>query len=963
MHLAYCLRSVRWAAAGLVLAVLVQGTGPAGVQADPLEEARQHLLRGRYAEAAEVFAPRAKDDADAAVGLARSLAARGRLEEARRALEPLADEHAAPAAELARLAFERGDYREARGRALAALSLETDQALARWILAELDRVAGRLEQAEAGYRQLIRYYNRHDRLPAESLRWVGLGAAQYARWKRVADQFDFLVNELYPEAIEVEADYWPALYEAGCLFLEKYNYRDAARELQAALRINPQAAEVHAALARLAIEQREPERAEEHIARALELNPRLLEAWLARADLLWADSKPSGTLELLERKALPLHPLSEATLGRMAACFLLLDENHENGPAPGDGPRGEPLPDRFGKLVAQVEGRNAHPGEFYFTLARQLEARNKLPQAERYLLRAMEVMPQLLGPQAYLGQVYMRAGREDEARGALERAFRDDPFHVRVYNFLEVLDVLGEMETRNTEHAVLKFGAERDRLLAPLAAEYVDRLWPELCERFGYCPRGTVLVEFFSQARGVDGRNWLAARLAGVPGTFTVGASTGMMVGMVSPCEAARRGYAFDWQQVLRHELVHVITLQQTNYNLPRWYTEGLAVYCEAVPRPAHWNRVLHHRAAAEELFDLSTIDEGFTRPRGAHSFQLAYCQAELYVEYMLRLGGWEALGKMLDAYATGSRTAEAVEGVFGMSLARFELGYRTYVDEQLSATPALPWPEDADVDVLAARVREEPDNAALAARLALAYLQRGAWGEARRAAEQSRKLDPGEALAAYVLGSLAVREQRPAEAAELLEKALDREHPQPNVLRLLASLRLRAKEYDQAADLYALGERLDATTTEWTANLAKTCLLSGDEKRLAEALARLAEVERDDIVARLKLAQLALDRRDHAGAAAWARQARQINPADPRVHALLGQALAGLKRYAQAVEKLELALELQPADQDTRLALARVCIKSGRRERAGELLRELLAASPNNQPARKLLDGLEHED
>ena len=115
-----------------------------------------------------------------------------------------------------------------------------NQLLARWIVAELDRTAGRLDEAERGYHWLVDYYNDHDEMPAEQLRWIGLGAAQWARWKRQADQFQFLVHELYPDALKQTPDYWPARYEAGMLFLEKHNRADAAREFQAALEINPQ---------------------------------------------------------------------------------------------------------------------------------------------------------------------------------------------------------------------------------------------------------------------------------------------------------------------------------------------------------------------------------------------------------------------------------------------------------------------------------------------------------------------------------------------------------------------------------------------------------------------------------------------------------------------------------------------------------------------------------------------------
>ena len=45
--------------------------------------------------------------------------------------------------------------------------------------------------------------------------WIGLAAAQFARWNRLSDQFNFLVNDLYPDALELDEDYWPAHYEAG----------------------------------------------------------------------------------------------------------------------------------------------------------------------------------------------------------------------------------------------------------------------------------------------------------------------------------------------------------------------------------------------------------------------------------------------------------------------------------------------------------------------------------------------------------------------------------------------------------------------------------------------------------------------------------------------------------------------------------------------------------------------------
>ena len=138
------------------------------------------------------------------------------------------------------------------------------------------------------------------------------------------------------------------------LYLEKHNRGDAAREFKAALEINPNAAEAHVGLASAWLEERQIEKTEAALARALEINPRLLDAWLLKADLLWDNFQVHETLALLQEKAVPLNPICEETLGRVAACYLLLDRTSE----------------RFARLVERVTRRNPHAGEFYFAPGR-----------------------------------------------------------------------------------------------------------------------------------------------------------------------------------------------------------------------------------------------------------------------------------------------------------------------------------------------------------------------------------------------------------------------------------------------------------------------------------------------------------------------------------------------------------------------------------------------------------------
>ena len=100
-------------------------------------------------------------------------------------------------------------------------------------------------------------------------------------------------------------------------------------------------------------------------------------------------------------------------------------------------------------MAAEVVKRNPHAGEFYAELAEMLEVRNRQAAAERYFREAIRLLPRQPEPYAGLGLLLMRMGREADARTPLKEAFDADPFHVRVKNSLDVLDVLDAMQTRS----------------------------------------------------------------------------------------------------------------------------------------------------------------------------------------------------------------------------------------------------------------------------------------------------------------------------------------------------------------------------------------------------------------------------------------------------------------------------------------------------------------------------------
>jgi len=945
------MKRILWGVASLFcatgLSVVVSGA-----EAD-LGEARRLLLSGKYAEAAEMHERRAAEDPEAALGLSRALVAEGKYEEAERRLTSVGGEHADVHAELARLAFERGRHGEAGIHVDAAIRLDADQLLARWIRGELFRTSGRMTEAEGAYLWLIRFHNEHEAEieKVESLRWIGLAAARYARWNRLGDQFHFLVGQLYPDALKLEPGYWPARYEAALLFLEKFNQADAAKQLDAALELNANAAEVHVAVARLALVDRRIDKAEASLERALEINPRLPAAWLVKADLAWANFQPAEAIRLLEEKVLPLDPVSEAALGRLAAGYVLED-----------GLSGEGAETRFTRLADQVTARNEHAGEFFLQLGCWLEERYRSVEAERFFREAIRRMPQLVGPKARLGMMAMDSGAEAQARSLLEEAFEADPFNVRVDNMLKVLDLLDEMATGASEHCTLKYDGPSDALLAGYVSRYLDAVYPELCERFGYRPSERPLVEVFHRARGIGGHEWFSTRMIGLPYLGTVAASTGKMVGMVSPTDPGLPT-AWNWAQTLKHELVHVITLQQTHFNVPHWYTEGLAVWCEGYPRPRKWNKLLLERVPDAKLFDLESINFGFTRPNSSDDWHVAYCQAELYVEFLLEGRSPEVLKELLSAYAENLTTSEAIRRVLGVSCEEFERGYREYLKKTVADLSGMEPPRSESFADLLKAYGDQSDDADLSARVAYGYLRRGVSEEALEAADRALKIDSEHQLAGYVLARLSLQAGRTAEAIEVLEACLDRGAPEPRTLNLLAGLKLKAEKFSEAAQLYRLGADHDPHNLSWYKALARVYLRSEETERLAEVLTRLAKSDPADVASRRKLAQITLSAKDFSRAADWANQGLEIDVTDAELHRLFAEAMVGRHNYGGAIEEYRAVIELDPEDPHPKLSLAWAYVEVGEPGEARRLLERLIRDHPDFSDAKALLGKLEEKD
>jgi tetratricopeptide (TPR) repeat protein len=856
----------------------------------PLADADQRLHKGNYDEARELYAELAKTDAKlkpgAAVGIAETYRLVGDYTKALDTLDAAVKESPTSADVLAprgELLYELGRWDDAEKDIDAAIAAQADNARARYVKGCLLRERGKLTEASEAFVWLVRYYNGKDTFTAAEFLYIGLGAAEYARWTGKSNQFSFVANTLRKDALKEDPDFWPYEQLAGELFLEKYNRPDAIDSFDKALQMNPKAADPLLGKALAAMVKFDLKDADAFADQALKQNPRHPGALRVKADILLIAGDYAAAKKVLD-EAKAVNPRDVATLGRLAAVAVMTKDDKT-----------------FAAIETEVAGFDEKPGVFYHELAAVMDERKQYAKAEGYYKKASELRPKLAGPRTGLGMLYLRLGNEKEGRALLDAAFKADPFNIRVSNSRKVMTHLDKYKTVETEHYTLRYDADTDALLGEWLAEYLEEVHADLKKQFNYEPTGKVLIEVFNSHEMFSGRT------VGLPDLHTIGACTGRVVAMASP-KAKGVQKPFNWGRVMRHELTHIFNLAQTDYQCPHWVTEGLAVQNERMARPPSWTAALKDRFAQDDLLTLDTIMFGFVRPKNPEEWTLAYCQSQLYVEYMVKTHGQESVGKMLNEFKAGKDTAAALKGACGVDKAAFEKGYKEYVTKLVTGlSGATSGKKGADkpmtFDELKAASEKDPDDRDLKAKLADAHLRRNMAGDAKKLAEAVLDKDPGHPIAAVVKAKLLLRAGDDDGAKGVLEEA---QKAKPDDVRLLVTvgrLHLERKEWEKAAELFERGRKVAPSDADWLEQLAKIYKETKDTVKLNAVLGELVSQDPDELDGRVRLAKSSLEAGDFAKAEAFARDALMIDVGNLDAKDALIEALKKQNKDAEAAK------------------------------------------------------------
>jgi tetratricopeptide (TPR) repeat protein len=855
-----------------------------------LKDARHELLRGNYSEARAMYADLAKvakDRVPATIGLSRAHQYKGDYADAQKvvddALKATPDDGAL-LARRAELLYLRGQKDAALKTAKDAIAAKDPNYVARWVQAQVLEDRGDVKDADEELRWFIRAYNDNDIPDLDDLTIVGLGALQRARLHHLGDQFQFVLDEIFTFAAKADPDYWPAEYEKGRLFMEKHDKRGAHKAFERALTINPRAAEVLVAKGQMAAAGFETKDAEQFAEQALKINPNLTSALRLMADVQLFSGETEKALRQLE-KARAINPREEETLARIAACLHAQKKDAA-----------------MAAVVKEVEKHNPKPHVFYAELADQFDSRKLYYDAEKYYETAVKLRPELPAARAGLGLLYMRLGEEAKAKKLLEEAFEADNYNVRVRNTLKVLDHLAKYDEIKTDHFLIRYDPKNDAVLARYMAKYLEEVYDEYAKKFDFRPKGPILIEVFNKHEMFSGR------VTALPDLHTIGACTGVMFAMVSPHDTQKViTRPFNWVRVIRHELVHVFNLDQTKFQVPHWFTEGLAVTLEGSEPPPSWNYLLAEKVQADDLLNLDTILLGFVRPRSQAQWHQAYMQSKLYVDYLRKKHGEKAVGKLLAAFADGLETGGALEKAVGEKKEDFEKGYRAFITDRAKNVKAKATPRAKTLKALKEAHEKNPDDLDIAAELAERQLTIGRRKEATELADDVLRKQKTHPIAATVKARLLIDAGDSDIAYTLLEAATADGAKDIKPLKLLGKMQFDAKKFEQAAKTYERCRELEPFETSWLIQLAKAYQKTDNQAKLMDVYKELVKSDPDELLPRKRLAKHYADAKDHAQAEHFARMALQIDVVDRDSQDILLEALAGQNKEAEAKQFREI--------------------------------------------------------
>jgi len=256
-------------------------------------------------------------------------------------------------------------------------------------------------------------------------------------------------------------------------------------------------------------------------------------------------------------------------------------------------------------------------------------------------------------------------------------------------------------------------------------------------------------------------------------------------------------------------------------------------------------------------------------------------------------------------------------------------------------------------------KYEENTEDLNVAGQYASRLLQFRKKQEAREIALAVLNKDPKQAQAALTIARLELLSEDRDAALTVLQPALDLNAPDIEVLELTGDILIYQDKFEQALKLYEAGHLKYPYQTKWLKGLAIIYQNLDDSQHLEETLIKLVHLDPANENSMKLLMKLSLDQKKYQQALQWGQAALQINVLDPETHRQLAETALKLNQTKIAVRELKMVLHLDEKNQDLRFLLAETLLNSGKTQEARTELDLLLQQNPDHVQALNLIKKL----
>ncbi|MFC1664153.1 tetratricopeptide repeat protein [Pseudomonadota bacterium] len=771
------------------------------------------------------------------------------------------------------LQFETGklDAAEKQFRQVVALA-STNSLTSKLNLAQVFHAKGEQQSAASLFQEIYSSYQSVNSPSSQDLYAIA-HAAQYLG--RSNPQLFKQAVQLFTEASQKDQSNLDARIALGELLLEKYNNEEALEEFAEVLKVDDKHPRALLGLAR-----------SQHfdyssiamltVRRALEINPYFVSArvFLSR---LYVELEQYAIAEKEANLALQVNPVSLEALSLLAVIYHL------------EGRRTD-----YQRIEKRILKLNPHYAELYTVLA-DLAAQNRFySDAAKFSQRAISLDSRSWRGFGLLGMNQLRLGNIEDGRANLDRSFAGDPYNIWIKNTLELTEKLKDYAKVSKGRFLMVVDEKEKALLGEYIHQLAERAYKRLKSRYRYEPALPIRIELYPDHAD------FSVRSVGLAGVGLLGVCFGPVVAMDSP--SARQRGQFNWGSTLWHELAHVFHLSMTDSRVPRWFSEGLAVYEERMAEKGWGGDVSPEFLIAYlegRLLPVSELNNGFVRPSYPEQVNFSYYQASLVFEFIEQRWGFGVIRQALNAYKIEKNTYGVLARILKLDAKSLDAEFDSYFRNKFSiALKALEKDEvQTDMPVKTGDNKSEqttvvPDK----------YID---------------QLETGKLL--YEKGDLT--------NAELFLKRAQQLFP----------------EYAGADSSYWILAELYMKQTK---------------PRLAEKqLAKMTEINAEHYQAHIHLAMVRAELEDIAGAAKALERAIYIYPFDLELHQHLAGYYSRLGSWKGVSRERRAVLALDPVDKaEAYYQLAHAYSRSGQRKLARQEILFALEIAPNFYRAQELL-------